>query len=340
VGIADGNVVGSIKVEDAGSVASRWNLVFVAEGYMNAELNQFAQDINDFVTSFFATRPFAELRRAINIFRIDVASDESGADDPADCGGPGAQVDTYFDATYCGNGELRRALTVNSSLVRDVVDEEVPEAHAIVVLVNSAMRGGTGGQVAVSARSNDWIDVVIHELGHTPFGLADEYEYWAGCGQDDDRDNHPNNEPSQPNVTLSSTGKWRSLRTMGVPLPSTTNADCTVCDPQANPLPAGTVGAFEGAHYYHCGAYRPEFNCTMRSASQDFCAVCRCRIWLTLAQHMPAVFLANSNTMQVHRVRSRNRNCQLCEIKQNHKVFFNSQAAANAAGYDDCYWCL
>jgi hypothetical protein len=42
------------------------------------------------------------------------------------------------------------------------------------------------------------------------------------------------------------------------------------------------VGAFEGARYFHCGIYRPEFNCKMRVLSLPFCAVCQRRIRQTL----------------------------------------------------------
>ena len=57
--------------------------------------------------------------------------------------------------------------------------------------------------------------------------------------------------------------------------------------PQSNPQPVGTVGAFEGAHYYHCGAYRPQWDCRMRALGFPFCAVCRRRITQTLTPYLP-----------------------------------------------------
>jgi len=36
---------------------------------------------------------------------------------------------------------------------------------------------------------------------------------------------------------------------------------------------------FEGAHYYHCGGHRPEFDCKMRNLGVPFCHVCRQVIW-------------------------------------------------------------
>jgi hypothetical protein len=35
------------------------------------------------------------------------------------------------------------------------------------------------------------------------------------------------------------------------------------------------VGTYEGAHYAHCGAYRPSYDCKMRKLGKPFCAVCR-----------------------------------------------------------------
>jgi hypothetical protein len=126
------------------------------------------------------------------------------------------------------------------------------------------------------------MDVVVHEMGHSAFGLADEYEYWQGCGSGEtDRNNHPAAEPSQPNVTIDSnraTIKWGALIAAATPMPTTNNANCAQCDTQASPVGAGTVGAFEGAHYFHCDAFRPEFDCMMRNTGRPFCAVCDLRI--------------------------------------------------------------
>jgi N-acetylneuraminic acid mutarotase len=53
------------------------------------------------------------------------------------------------------------------------------------------------------------------------------------------------------------------------------NPDCATVDSRPSTVPAGTVGCFEGAHYYHCRAFRPEHNCKMRELSVPFCQVCR-----------------------------------------------------------------
>src|SRR5436190_709316 len=76
---------------DNGPDTSRYTLVLVAEGYQNSELTQFHQDCQDLVDHLFATPPFDELdlRCAFNVYRVDVSSTDSGADDPSTCGGAG-----------------------------------------------------------------------------------------------------------------------------------------------------------------------------------------------------------------------------------------------------------
>ena len=86
------------------------------------------------------TRPFDELWNAINIYRVDVTSTDSGADDPAACGGPGATPATYFDASFCNSG-IRRALVVNNTTAITVANQQIPEWDVILVIVNSNIYG-------------------------------------------------------------------------------------------------------------------------------------------------------------------------------------------------------
>jgi hypothetical protein len=279
VGTADGSLLGTTQILDNGSPAQRYNLVLISEGYQRAQLAQFASDAQSFVNTLFATPPFSSMRCAFNIYRVDVASTDSGADDPTPCGGTGATPRTYFDASFC-NGGIRRLLECDTASVRNVVNAQVPQWHQILVLVNSPVYGGSGGAIATFAVNGNWQQVALHEIGHASFGFADEYEYWAGCGVDapGTHDHHAASEPAQPNVTINTdraTLKWASLVGASTTLPTMPNPDCTQCNRGASPVPAGTVGLFEGADYYHCGAYRGEYECRMRDIGPEFCAVCQ-----------------------------------------------------------------
>jgi hypothetical protein len=44
---------------------------------------------------------------------------------------------------------------------------------------------------------------------------------------------------------------------------------------------------YEGAHYFHCDCYRPQFSCMMRNVAPYFCAVCRSVVEATLAAYLP-----------------------------------------------------
>ncbi|MFF7993506.1 M64 family metallopeptidase [Kitasatospora xanthocidica] len=288
---SDGTVVGTTKIVDNGPATQRWNLVIMGDGYTSTRLGQFAADAKSFADTLFATPPFGSLSRAINVYRVDVSSTDSGADDPTACGGPGTTARTYFDAAFCTNG-ARRLLVVDNTTALTVAGSQVPQWSMAMVIVNSTVYGGSGGSVAVFSLAAGANEIALHEMGHTAFGLADEYEYYLGCGAETGHNRHPAGEPAEPNVTVDAdraTNKWRDLVAPGTAMPTTTNADCTTCDPQANPVPAATVGAFEGAHYYHCGAYRPQFACRMRALNNPYCAVCSRRIRQTIQPYLPAV---------------------------------------------------
>ncbi len=297
MGAGDGAILGTTKIMDNGPDARRYNVVVVADGYQAGELAQFAIHADNLAATLAATAPFDRLMPGINIHRLDVSSTDSGADDPAACGGTGATPATFFDASFCTGG-IRRLLVVDSARVVQAVNVQVPAWHAILVIVNSPIYGGSGGAIGVYSLATGADEIALHEMGHSAFGLADEYEYWAGCGIDTDRDNHPAVEPGEPNVTIDSnraTIKWRDLIDAGTAMPTMANPDCTQCDGRSSPASAGTVGAFEGAHYYHCGAYRPEFDCRMRALGSPFCAVCERVIEQALQPFRPARQLVSLN---------------------------------------------
>ncbi len=287
-GTGDGTVLGATKVFDNGPDSERYNLVVLAEGFQATEQDAFNAAVDQIVASLFDYPPIDTLTNAFNVYRINVASDQSGADNPMPCHPEGIYVNTYFDATYCASG-IPRALVVNNSIAFSVMNAHVPSWDQGVVIVNATQWGGTGGSLSVTSLAPGWEGIVIHEMGHSAFGLADEYEYYAGCGSGENRDHHPAVEPSEPNVTIETNRddvKWNHLILPATPLPTTQNADCSQCDSQGNPFPSSTVGLYEGAHYYHCDCYRPQFHCMMRNLA-SFCAVCRERIVETLAPFLP-----------------------------------------------------
>jgi len=275
---SDGAVLGSTQIFGSASHASAFNIVLLAEGFTAAQQNDFNDACTSIVSAFLATPPYDGLSAALNFFRANVRSTDSGADDPTATGGTGATARTYFDATFGSNG-IRRLLVCNTSTALQTAAARVPEFSVALVVVNSTVYGGSGGGVATFSLAAGATEIALHEIGHTAYGLADEYPYYAG-GSEPGHDHHPPGEPGEPNVTINSnpaTLKWRSAVTPATAIPTMSNPSCGQADNRPSPVPSGTVGLFEGAHYYHCGAYRSEFDCKMRTIGVPFCHVC-CQI--------------------------------------------------------------
>jgi len=136
-----------------------------------------------------------------------------------------------------------------------------PAHDETIVMVNTDRYGGCGGERAVySAANSSATEIAIHEMGHTAFALADEYPYYAG-GSETGHDHHPATEPTEPNVTINTnraTLKWNWAVAAATAVPTMSNPSCGTVDSRPSPVPTGTVGLFEGAHYYHCGGFRPD----------------------------------------------------------------------------------
>lgn len=308
MGTADGTVTGSTKVIDHGPDADRYVIAVMGDGFTAAQQSAYQTAFTNFTNALKATKPFDAVWNQINVHRVDIQSNQSGADNPQTCGtspppvGGAMTANTYLDARYCGDGTIRRLLIVDSALAQTTANARVPNWDVIVVVVNHVEYGGSGAsKVAAYSLAADALQVALHELGHSAYKLADEYEYFRGCTSGEtDRNTYTGSEPSEPNVTTVTDRaklKWRHLVDAATPVPTTTNTDCTKCDPQANPVGADAIGAFAGAQYFHCGLYRPAYDCLMRTVgpSQRFCKVCQEAIKAEIIKgSKPACFVASA----------------------------------------------
>jgi len=101
---ADGSVIGKTQIFGSAPASHAFNVVLLAEGFTTAQQAHFNTACMSFVQAFLTTPPYDGLSAAINIFRVNVRSTDSGADDPTSTGGTGATPRTYFDATFGANG--------------------------------------------------------------------------------------------------------------------------------------------------------------------------------------------------------------------------------------------
>lgn len=252
--------LGVTKIRDTGDDDNRLVLVVMGDGYTIDNLNagDFEADAANLVSAFGYKEPWDVLFEATNVYRIDVESNEEGADnDPY-----GTYVDTYLNASFWVN-DIERLLALTGtgySRAYDAANSLVGTGvwDIIFVMVNSTKYGGSGGGIAVSSVHSAASEIILHEHGHSFGDLADEYEtpypgYPPGDGE--------------PNVDFDYEGpglKWLIWVEPGTPLPT---PNSTLYD--------DVVGAFEGARYLSTGIYRPWYNCLMRSLGPDFGPICQ-----------------------------------------------------------------
>ncbi len=240
------------KIVDNGDDAKHLVWVFMGDGYRDAEQNKFLKDVDSALKQILNVEPWSAYGNYVNVYAIEVISNQSGADKPDDR----VSKDTFLDASY-GFGAMRRLLVVNNSKVLDTANENTPFFDSVFVIVNDSEYGGSGGSISVFNYTSP--NISIHEYGHSFGGLADEYETpYPGYPPGD----------SEPNVTyqtLRENIKWNRWILDSTPLPTP-------------PSQSGKVtGLFEGARYLSTGIYRPTFDyCLMRSNTpKNFCEVCR-----------------------------------------------------------------
>ncbi len=85
-------------IRNNGNPDNRVDLVILGDGYTAGELTKYAADVEAIVQGFFADEAFREYQRYFNVHRIDMTSNQSGADHPDRT--PQVFRDTAVDATY------------------------------------------------------------------------------------------------------------------------------------------------------------------------------------------------------------------------------------------------
>lgn len=235
-----------------GSSATHMDYVFIGDGYTAAEMDKWHADAQKVINGFLADPLFNANRASMNIHRVDVASNQSGVDEID----KGIYRDTAMDAQFaCYN--IERLLCVDSTKATNIAASVLaPDARdVIVVIANSTRYGGSGGAVATLSMHDQSIEIALHEIGHTAFALADEYEYGT-CST--------SSEPAEANVSLNGTRsvKWGALI-----------AGSTAVPTGLGTYPNGTVGAFQGGQYCSSGKYRPTENSRMRTLGYPWHAV-------------------------------------------------------------------
>lgn len=246
-----------------GNPSNRINLVLLGDGYTSAEMVTFRADAQTVANYFLTQQLFLAYRKFFNFFAVEVVSNESGSDHPANANDepvpptqPITSVDNYLETTFDVGGTHRCIYTNNAGLVYAVANTNFPQYDIINVIVNTDYYGGCGGDFAVTSMNAASPEVFVHEFGHTFAGLSDEYAYSDPCS--------PGNLQyiNVSQVTDTSQLVWKNwLTTAPIPTPDSTNCNL--------------VGLYEGAQYCSTNWYRPKCNCKMRTLNQALCPVCK-----------------------------------------------------------------
>ncbi|UCE25416.1 MAG: hypothetical protein JSU74_05050, partial [Candidatus Zixiibacteriota bacterium] len=285
-GIGDGTVVSTTKIQDNGPDNTKFNIVIMGDGYLSSELPTFETQAQAVVTAFNNQIVYGSCGSAVNFYRVNIASDESGVDKPSPCYSPAVLVDTYLDCYYCASGTQRCIWSANTALVSATAASATIHWNFVVVLVNDTEYGGcAGSSLTFNSTGSGFENIVMHELGHALGGLGDEYEEFSNT--------YTLPTHSSPNLTAATNRadvEWFDLILPTTPVPTWEKTNCNVFETPPASLD-GIVGTFEGgSRSYTCGVYRPQTTCLMRSLSQPFCAVCERRV-----KQVMAVYHAESN---------------------------------------------
>jgi hypothetical protein len=269
-----------VTVLQNGNPSNRVNIVFLGDGYTASQIDStYATHVNAMVSHMFSDNqdPYTRYSKFFNVYRVNVVSNQSGADVPP----LGIYKDTALDAKYYYDGSTDRLLYVNETKANAAMNAGLAgsgiTAGMKFVTVNDTRYGGGGGNYAVYAGANSTAtEIALHEEGHSFSGLADEYFY--------DSSTYFGPEPSAANVTKDPSGaKWSQW--LGY------------VDPGHPEL--GPVGAYQGGMYSQYGIYRPTNDSKMRTLGVAYNAPSREKIILDIYSHVRPIdtFLGNTSLL-------------------------------------------
>jgi hypothetical protein len=213
--LIDGVTVVEARV--SGEPRATLDIAIIGEGYTAAEAELFTSDLNRFTEVLLGYQPYALLKDRISVRGALKPSQESGCDEPT----RGHFRQTSIGASFNSLGSPRYMLTEDNRALRDVA------AHlpydTLVIMVNHSRYGGGGiyNLYCTFTAHNQWSSyLLVHELGHSFAGLADEY-YSSSVAYNDF---YPRGiEPREANITAlldPDQLKWKHLLTPGIEIPT------------------------------------------------------------------------------------------------------------------------
>ncbi len=257
-----------VPIQVTGPAESRFNLVVMGDGYTEADLPKFREQVDKHLNVLWSIEPFKSYRNYLNVYAVEIPSPESGVDCDPDLTSP--KVDTPLQMGFwggCNPNSVQRLLTVSSTAATqyaDLVAGTTAANRQILAIGNSDTYGGAGGTYATASGGNALSALITpHELGHSLGGLQDEYDYYA---RGDRGEPYEGAEPSSIHHSLlteqqmlDQQKKW--FRWLGEPSES-----------------GGTIGRYEGGMYAGSGVWRPSRHSMMKTLGYYFDQISRERM--------------------------------------------------------------
>ena len=257
-----------VPIQITGEPSERLNFILMGDGYQADEMDQFHADVDRNLAVLWTLEPFHSYRSYINIYAMELPSEDSGISCDPDDGNVqrntplGLRYSSQCPAdplargvTYSPEGAQRRNEYLNTYMAPILgVEGNVHNQNNVQTLAifNSFTYGGIGGQHATTSGGSPQGPLVSsHELGHsTGNNYPDEYPY---SSRDVVRPCYTGGEPSSFNHTIyTSTAqmiadqhKW--WRWIGEESES-----------------GGIIGLWEGGNSRPCGIRRPSEHSMMR----------------------------------------------------------------------------
>ena len=200
-----------------GAPDKKADVAIIGEGYTADEEEKFQADLKRFTEVFFQQEPCKSYRDRFNIYGVFKPSAESGTDEPR----AGTYKNTVVGTSFNALGSERYLLTEDNKSLRDIAGHAPYDA--LYIMVNHSRYGGGGIYNFYCTFTTDNIHseyLMVHEFGHSFFGLADEY-YTSSTAYNDFYS--PEFEPLEPNITAlkdPENVKWKALVSKGTKMPT------------------------------------------------------------------------------------------------------------------------
>ena len=245
-GLASAQTYPVDTIKYMGSLDKYINLVFLGDGYLESEMDVFAEDARNATEKFFMITPWMYYENYFNVFMIKTPSQESGATHTSD-----SPVNNFYGTTYGYNNIDRLLYPKSLTATRKVLTDNFPQHDVVVMIVNDEKYGGAGSTALMTfSKATQSIEIFYHEVGHGFANLADEY--WL--------DGYQSERPNMTQVSDRESVKWKNW--VGSE------------DIDVYPFPENDSW------------YRPHQHCRMQYLYRDYCAVCRQAIVEAIHKHV------------------------------------------------------